>query len=77
MSKETILTHLRLQHHLHSQQLNLYQNELATDIQAQFSDPLLGRDARLWDATRRMGEIFEEMTIRWLDETIAMIEQEF
>jgi PadR family transcriptional regulator AphA len=77
LSKETILTHLRLQHHLHSQQLNLYQNELATDIQAQFSDPLLGRDARLWDATRRMGEIFEEMTIRWLDETITMIEREF
>ncbi|MBP7998650.1 MAG: PadR family transcriptional regulator [Chloroflexi bacterium] len=77
LGKETILTHLRLQRQLHISQLHLYQNELAPDIQAQFNDPLIGRDARLWDATRRMGEIFEEMTISWLNETIAMIEREF
>lgn len=77
LDKETILTHLRLQRHLHQEQGNLYRHQLGPDIQAQFNDPVLGRDARLWDATRRMGEIFESATLQWLDETIAMIEQEF
>ena len=77
LDKETILTHLRLQRQLHQEQCNLYRHELGPDIQAQFDDPVLGRDARLWDATRRMGEIFESATLQWLDETIAMIEREF
>lgn len=77
LEKTTMLTHLRLQRDLHQRQYLLYRDEIAPHLQAQFDDPGLGRDARLWDATRRMGELFEEMVVRWLDETIAMIEGNF
>lgn len=77
LNKETILTQLRLQRQLHHQQYRLYRDEIAAHIQAQFDDPDLGRDARLWEATRRMGELFEESIVRWLDETITMIEAAF
>ena len=77
LDKTTLLTHLRLQRDLHQQQYLLYRDEIAPHLQAQFDDPDIGRDARLWDATRRMGELFEETMVRWLDETIAMIEAQF
>jgi hypothetical protein len=31
----------------------------------------------MWEATRRFGELHEKMYIRWLDETIAMVEEKF
>ena len=31
-------------------------------------------DARLWEVTRRYGELYEEMYVRWLDETIETLE---
>jgi hypothetical protein len=31
-------------------------------------------DARFWEITRRFGELYEEMYIRWLDETIDVLE---
>lgn len=77
LDKETILTQLRLQRQLHAAQYRLYRDEITPRIQGQFDDPELGRDARLWDATRRMGELYEEAILRWFDETIAMIETEF
>lgn len=77
LDKTTLLTQLRLQRDLHQQQYLLYRNEIAPHLQAQFDDPDIGQDARLWDATRRMGELFEEAIVRWLDETIAMIEARF
>jgi hypothetical protein len=39
--------------------------------------PQLKRDALLWDATRRSGELIEEAVLVWFDETIAMVEREF
>ncbi len=33
--------------------------------------------ALLWEATRRFGKLHEEIYLRWLDETIAMVEKEF
>ena len=41
------------------------------------SRPDLKRDALLWEATRRFGEMYEEMFLRWLKETIAMVESNF
>jgi DNA-binding PadR family transcriptional regulator len=77
LDKNTLLTQLRLQRDLHQQQYLLYRDEIAPHLQAQFDNPDVGQDARLWDATRRMGELYEEAIVRWLDETIAMIEAQF
>lgn len=75
LDKQIILTQLRLQRDLHRRQQAHYATETKTVIQ-QFaaSMPDLQRDALLWDATRRFGVLFEEMYVRWLDETIGMVE---
>jgi len=76
--KETILTQLRLQRSLHERQFELYKTEPTDFIEEVVaSQPELKRDALLWEATRRFGELHEEIYLRWLDETIAMIEKEF
>ena len=76
--KETILTQLRLQRSLHERQFELYKTEPTDFIEEVVaSQPELKRDALLWEATRRFGELHEEIYLRWLDETIAMVEKEF
>jgi len=80
--KETILTQLRLQRRLqrslHERQFELYKTEPTDFIEEVVaSQPELKRDALLWEATRRFGELHEEIYLRWLDETIAMVEKEF
>ena len=75
--KQSLLTQLRLQHDLHRRQLERYQGETRVIIQ-QFAAALPGgaKKALLWNATRRYGEMFESMALQWLDETIAMIDEE-
>jgi PadR family transcriptional regulator AphA len=76
--KETILTQLRLQRSLHERQFELYKTEPTAFIEEVVaSQPELKRDSLLWEATRRFGELLEEIYLRWLDETIAMVEKEF
>jgi DNA-binding PadR family transcriptional regulator len=78
LDKTTVLTQLRLQRALHEQQLQLFRGEIITQIQASAARrPDLKRDGLLWDAARRLGELSEETYIRWLDETIQRIEEEF
>ncbi len=78
LEKETILTQLRLQRSLHERQFELYKTEPTVFIkEIVASQPELKRDALLWEATRRFGELHEEIYLRWLDETIAMVEKEF
>jgi PadR family transcriptional regulator AphA len=78
LDKEVVLTQLRLQRALHQQELNLYRNEIVKLIeQGAQRRPDLKRDALLWDTTRRLGELGAETYIRWLDETIKRIEEEF
>ena len=75
LDKEAILTQLRLQRDLHQRQQALYATETKAVIDHFASSmPELQRDALLWDATRRFGELFEEMYVRWLDETIERVE---
>lgn len=75
LEKESILTQLRLQQDLHQRQQALYATETKAVIdQFAASMPELQRDALLWDATRRFGVLFEEMYVRWLDETIKRVE---
>jgi DNA-binding PadR family transcriptional regulator len=78
LEKETILTQLRLLRNLHGRQAELYKTESPDFIKEITAfQPELKQDAHLWEATRRFGELHEKMYIRWLDETIAMVEEKF
>jgi DNA-binding PadR family transcriptional regulator len=73
---EKLRMQLQLQRDLHQQQLQHYQSQTLTDIEENAA--FIGAtptDALLWDTTRRAGVLYEEMYIRWLDETIARIEK--
>jgi PadR family transcriptional regulator, regulatory protein AphA len=78
LDKNTLLTQLRLQRGLHQRLIDQYQTETANDIaQTVERAPQLRKHALLWEATRRFGEMTEASYLRWLDETIQMIETEF
>ncbi|MBL8132931.1 MAG: PadR family transcriptional regulator [Anaerolineae bacterium] len=78
LDKATVLTQLRLQRALRQEQLTLFRDLIPGVIAASLAEhPELRRDALMWDATRRAGELTEEAAIRWLDETIQRIEAEF
>ena len=78
IEKELILTQLRQARSLHTERLKVYADHIKTHIEeaaAMLTDR--GRDAVLWDATRLMGEMYEDTAIRWLDQIIAMVEDKF
>lgn len=78
LDKDTLLTQLRLQRSLHQQQLQLFRHEIVQRIAEGVQHrPDHKRDAVLWDAARRLGELGEETYIQWLDETIQRIQNEF
>ncbi len=78
VDKDALLTQLRLQRELHLGLLQQLRTESAAMIQqAAREAPGFERDAFLWDATRRFGEMYEEALVRWLDETIAMVKAQF
>jgi PadR family transcriptional regulator AphA len=69
-----ILTQLQIQLGIHRKQLEHYQKESRQDIQRAVTEfPILERDARMWEATRRFGEMYEEIFVRWIEEMIAEI----
>jgi hypothetical protein len=39
--------------------------------------PELKKDALLWEATRRFGELYEEMCLNWLEETLTLVKKNF
>ncbi len=76
LDKEVLLTQLRLQRDLHQQRYHQIQTEMAAEIQQSAQEyPQLIKDALLWEATRRLGELHEEAYLRWLDETIALVQK--
>jgi PadR family transcriptional regulator, regulatory protein AphA len=76
LDKDVLLTQLRVQRDLHQQRQQLIQTEMAVEIQHWAAEyPPLAKDALLWEATRRLGERHEEAYMRWLDETIAMVQE--
>ncbi len=78
IGKEAILAQLHLQRGLHQKLVDKFENETAESIaQTVEKVPALRRDALLWEATRRFGEMTEETYLRWLDETIATLETNF
>lgn len=73
--KDALLGQLGVQRELHQRMLDTYRHETRQVID-QFASqmPEHQADAILWDATRRFGEMFEEMYLAWLAETMAVIE---
>ncbi|MBK8026763.1 MAG: PadR family transcriptional regulator [Chloroflexi bacterium] len=77
LDKQTVLTQLRLQRALRQGQIAVFREikaMIASTVEAQ---PELRRDALMWEATRRVGEMTEEAIVAWLDETIQRVEEEF
>jgi PadR family transcriptional regulator, regulatory protein AphA len=78
LDKEAILTQLRIQRNLHHKQMVVYRDETKAHIEHMVEiHPQVADDALFWEATRRFGELYEEMYTRWLDETISNIEKHF
>ena len=74
--KEKLLTQLRLMRDLHQRQMEKFDTSTSDFIRGIAEGmPQFAKDAELWDATRRFGVLFEEMYVRWLDETIERVEQ--
>lgn len=78
LDKESILTQLHIQRALYQRLLDTHRTVTANLIQeATEINPHLQKDALLWEATRRLGELSTELYVRWLDETIAQIQEHF
>jgi len=76
--REAVLTQLRLLRNLHQQRIQLYNSKTKNVIQEFVAKrPELKKDALLWEATRRFGELYEEMCMRWLHETVRIVEENF
>lgn len=78
VDKATLLTELRIQREVHQKALESLRGETRQSIlQTAERVPALKKDALLWEATRRSGELIEEAVLHWFDETLAMVEKEF
>jgi PadR family transcriptional regulator, regulatory protein AphA len=75
VSKETILTQLRLQRALYAQVAEQF-GALAEITQMPRS-PELAKDALLWEATRSLGERLIVVYLGWLDDTIKLVDTQF
>jgi PadR family transcriptional regulator, regulatory protein AphA len=77
-NKNAIIAQLQLQRGLHQKLMEQYQTEAAESIaQTVEHAPQLRKHALLWEATRRFGEMTEASYLRWLEETIEMVETDF
>ena len=74
LNPKAILTQLRLQRNLHQAELEKYQTTTKDVIRQFAASTDMAADARLWEATRRFGELYEETYVSWLDETIVVLE---
>ncbi len=73
LNPQAILTELRLQRNLHQAELEKYQTTTKDVIRQFAASTDMADDAQLWEATRHFGELYEEMYVRWLDETIEVV----
>ncbi len=79
---QDVLNELRFQRQLHRQQLELYQqikpeqSPVKSDRQESHHVESLDfdREAKFWQMTLDLGLAYEQMYLKWLDETIAKIE---
>ncbi len=74
--KESTLALLRMQKNLHQRQVDFYRTETSQLIEGILKrSPSLQKDGIFWEATRRVGELHEEAYLRWLTETIKILEE--
>lgn len=74
--RESSLALLRLQKKLHEQQAEVYRTKSREVIQGILQkSPMLEKDSIFWEATRRFGELYEDMYVKWLEETIQVLEE--
>ncbi|MCQ3938489.1 MAG: hypothetical protein DPW18_15780 [Chloroflexi bacterium] len=74
--RETTLALLHLQKNLHQRQADFYRTKSRDLIQSIVQrSPALEKEVIFWEATRRFGELYEEMYVNWLDETIKSLEE--
>ena len=74
--KESALALLRMQKNLHQRQVDFYRTDTRALIEGILKQsPSLQRDGIFWEATRRFGEMYEETYVRWLAETIEILEE--
>lgn len=81
IDRDTALTHLQLMLQVHQFQHHTFRRETPAAIEAAVSTFALERrelEAHVffWDATRKLGEKYEEMYIAWLEETIAALKKQ-
>lgn len=77
LDREALIAELRVQQGLHRRQAETYRTETRATIEGIAArNPEMQMDAVLWDATRRFGEMLEELYVRWLDETIQTLESQ-
>ena len=74
VERQVVLAQLYLQRQLHQQQAEIYRTATKAVIQQFAAYAGDGQDPLFWDAARRYGQLYEEMTVQWLDETIALLE---
>lgn len=71
MDREAALAQLRIQLDIHRKQLAYYRDEVVEHIRAAEDEfPALQEDAHMWEATRRFGEMYEEIYVRWIEDLI-------
>ncbi|MDJ0713744.1 MAG: PadR family transcriptional regulator [Prochloraceae cyanobacterium] len=77
-NRSDVLNELRFQRQLHQQQLELYQQikpePSPSESQANSDSVDFNREAKFWRMTLENGLAYEQMYLKWLDETIAKIE---
>ena len=65
---------LQVQLELHLKQLDYYRQAAVQNIHSALDEfPMLAKDARMWEATRRFGEMYEEIYVCWIEEMIEEI----
>ncbi|MFZ6027990.1 MAG: PadR family transcriptional regulator [Chloroflexota bacterium] len=78
LEKNDLLAHLYLQRRQHEQYYQFIHDKMAEQIwQSAQQYPHLAKDASLWEATRRLGELQQAAYLQWLDETIERVEKEW
>lgn len=72
MSSEQMKMQLQIQLDMHKKQLDYYRHQVRESIdQAKEEFPELKKDAMMWEASRRFGEMYEEVYVKWIEELLA------
>lgn len=74
--RDSTLALLHLQKNLHERQAEVYRTKSREVIRGILEQsPMLEKDSIFWEATRRFGELYEDMYVKWLEETIQSLEE--